>query len=90
MAEYCVCVNVILLLAFSFNSFSQEQVPAPIYKDGDLWVFRVTQSNRVGTASARLEGDFSTTTVKKPRASLNFARAEAIKKETIVKQRKSI
>lgn len=54
----CVCVNVTLLLAFPFNSFSQEEVAAPIYKDGDFWVFRVTQSDRIGTSSTRRDGEY--------------------------------
>ena len=60
MAEccVCVCVNVTLLLTFPSNNFSQEQVAAPVYKDGDFWVFRVTQSNRIGMDTARLEGDY--------------------------------
>ncbi len=53
-----MCVNVTLLLVFPFNSFSQERTPAPIYKDGDFWVFRVTQSDRISTDSRRLEGDY--------------------------------
>ena len=56
-----MCVNVTLLLAFPSNNFSQEQVPAPVYKDGDFWVFRVTQSERTGTSTARLEGDYQIT-----------------------------
>lgn len=53
-----MCVNLTLVLAFPFNGFSQEQVLAPTYKDGDFWVFRVTQSDRLGTSTARLEGDY--------------------------------
>ncbi len=59
MAESCVCVNVTLLLAFPFNSFSQEQAPAPSYKDGDFWVFRITRTDRPGaTSTRRLDGDY--------------------------------
>ena len=62
MAEYCVCVcvNVTLLLVFPSNNFSQEQVAAPVYKDGEFWVFKVTRtSGRAGrTSTAFLDGDY--------------------------------
>ena len=51
-------MNVTLLLAFPFNSFSQEQAAAPTYKDGDFWVFRITNNDRMGTNSARREGEY--------------------------------
>ena len=56
----CVCVNVTLLLGYPTNNLSQEQVAAPIYKDGDFWVFKVTRTSaNVGsTSTAFLDGDY--------------------------------
>ena len=37
---------------------AQEQAPAPVYKDGDFWQFRITRQGFQTKDSSRTEGDY--------------------------------
>jgi hypothetical protein len=52
------CVTILLLTMSALNVRAQEQVPAPTFKEGDSWQFKVTEENFVASNSERLSGTY--------------------------------
>ncbi|HEV8342652.1 MAG TPA: hypothetical protein VGR30_09805 [Candidatus Binatia bacterium] len=50
---------VAILLIFAFEVSAQEQAPAPTFKDGDFWQFRIVSEQKTGrTDTSALQGDY--------------------------------
>ena len=49
---------LIALLIVATNLLAQESVPAPLYKDGDVWVFRVVEADKLTQSTRALGGDY--------------------------------
>ena len=46
MQKLVLSLLTVVLIAVAFNTFGQEEVAAPVYKDGDSWVFRTKEENK--------------------------------------------
>ena len=56
-------LKIVILSAFliiTANLSAQESVPAPVYKDGDVWVFKVAEK-RTASSTRALDGDYEVT-----------------------------
>jgi hypothetical protein len=47
-----------VVLLYGVPTFSQEQAPAPTYKAGDFWQYRVTNEGYATSRSNRTVGDY--------------------------------
>ncbi|HEV8342647.1 MAG TPA: hypothetical protein VGR30_09780 [Candidatus Binatia bacterium] len=50
--------SVGILLLVAFNLYPQEQVPAPVYKDGEFWHFRAAEKDFLIQTTRAIGGDY--------------------------------
>jgi len=50
--------TVAIFLIAAFNIFAQDQVPAPVYKDGEFWHFRVAEKDFLTQSTRAVGGDY--------------------------------
>lgn len=47
-----------IVLIFASILFAQEQAPAPVFQEGDTWVFRVTEKDYTTKGTKDMDGDY--------------------------------